>query len=174
MKKPETKMKIEWIEKYLADAERMILDGRIDDGLAVLDNLLYEEPGYASLHNHLGWACLYYKEDEARAELHLKAAIKFDETYAPPYIHLGALYIKQTRYSDAIACVEPGLTKVKDSHVGLYQTLAQAYEITKDWSNAIRAYKKAMMASVVGYESEMIMKSIKRCRKKRVELFFGL
>jgi tetratricopeptide (TPR) repeat protein len=172
--KLETKMKIEWIEKYLVQAEKMMLDDRLDDGLAVLENLLYEEPGYSSLHNHLGWAYLYYTENVSRAELHLKMAIKFDEAQAAPYVHLGALYIRQAKYNDAITCMQTALTKVKDNQVGLLQTLAQAYELSKDWNQAIKAYKKAMIVSVVSYESEIIMTSIKRCRKKRMALLFGL
>lgn len=167
-------MKIEWIESYLVEAERMITDERVNEGLSLLNNLLYLEPGYASLHNHLGWAYLYYTEHVAQAELHLKMAIKFDEAYAPPYLHLSTLYIKQAKYSDAISCAENGLARVKDDQLALLQNLAQAYELTRDWRRAIRSYKKALMGSVVSYESDMILTSIKRCRKKRVALFFGL
>ena len=167
-------MKLTWMEKYLDHAESMILDDRIDEGLALLDNLLYEEPGYGSLHNHLGWAYLYYSEDMARAELHLKMAVQFDETFAAPYLHMGALYIKQERYSDAIACSQAGLAKSKANHVGLLQNLAQAYELRKDWGLAIKAYKEALLASVVEYEVSSLMAGIKRCRKKRAVLFFGL
>ena len=81
-------MKLTWMEKYLADAEGMILEDRVDEGLTLLNNLLYEEPGYGRLHNYLGWAYFYYTYDMTRAELHLKMAIKFDESYVPPYIHL--------------------------------------------------------------------------------------
>ena len=154
----------------------MILDDRVDEGLPILNNLLYQEPGYGSLHNHLGWAYLNYTEDVARAELHLKMAVRFDETYTPPYLHLGTLYIRQTRYSDAIACSQAGLVKGKESgnRVGLLQNLAQAYELRKDWSLAIKAYKEAMLTSVVEWEVSNLVAGIKRCRKKRAVLFFGL
>jgi tetratricopeptide (TPR) repeat protein len=167
-------MKLNWIEKYLANAESMIIDDRIDEGLALLNNLLYDEPGYGSLHNHLGWAYLYYTEDATRAELHLKMAVKFDETYVPPYLHISTLYIRQARYSDAIAYSEAGLAKANGNHVGLLQNLAQAYEMRKDWRKAIRAYKKALSASVIDYEVSSLMAGVKRCRRKRIVLFFGL
>jgi tetratricopeptide (TPR) repeat protein len=167
-------MKLNWMEKYLTDAENMIIDDRVDEGLGLLNNLLYDEPGYGSLHNHLGWAYLYYTEDAARAELHLKMAVRFDETYAPPYLHLGALYIRQARYSDAIACSQAGLNKGNSNRVGLLQNLAQAYELRKDWRMAIKAYKEAMAVSVVDNEIHNLVAGIKRCRKKRAVLFFGL
>jgi hypothetical protein len=81
--------RIEWIEKYMTTAEQLITDSQVDQGLKVLDNLLYEEPGYGSLHNHIGWAYLYYTPDTAKAELHLKLSIRFEEAYTPAYLHLG-------------------------------------------------------------------------------------
>jgi len=42
-------MRLEWIEKYMKDAEILIYENQIDAGLKVLDGLLYEEPGYGSL-----------------------------------------------------------------------------------------------------------------------------
>src|SRR5687768_10839070 len=143
---------IYWLEKHLADAEQLFYDNRSEEALVILNNLLYDEPGYGSLHNHLGWAYLYYTEDATRAELHLKMAVKFDETYVPPYLHISTLYIRQARYSDAIAYSEAGLAKANGNHVGLLQNLAQAYEMRKDWRKAIRAYKKALSASVIDYE----------------------
>ncbi len=166
-------MKLNWIERYLAEAERMILDDRIDEGLSLLNNLLYVEPGYGSLHNHLGWAYLYYTEDLTRAELHLKMAVKFDETFGPAYLHLGDLYIKQARYSDAIACSQAGLAKAMGHRVGMLQNLAQAYELRKDWRLAIKTYKEALLVSVGEYEVSNLVAGIKRCRKKRAVLFFG-
>ena len=95
-------MRIEWMEKYMAEAESLIYESRIKEGLALLDNLLYDEPGYGSLHNHIGWAYLYYTADVEKAELHLKMAIWFDASYAAPYLHLCSLYIRTGRYAEAL------------------------------------------------------------------------
>jgi tetratricopeptide (TPR) repeat protein len=103
-----TMNRIEWIEKYMTTAEQLIYDDQVEQGMKVLDNLLYEEPGYGSLHNHIGWACMYYTHDNVKAELHLKLAIRFDEAYAPPYLHLGILYNRLGRYSEAIECMRVG------------------------------------------------------------------
>jgi hypothetical protein len=42
------------MEKYIAKAEQLLYNDRIDEGLGMLNDLLYERPGYGSLHNHLG------------------------------------------------------------------------------------------------------------------------
>ncbi|HZI23668.1 MAG TPA: hypothetical protein VFD46_01240 [Chryseolinea sp.] len=167
-------MKLTWMEKYLADAEETILDDRVEEGLNLLNNLLYEEPGYGRLHNYLGWAYFYYTDDTARAELHLKMAIKFDESYVPPYIHLSNLYLKHARYSDAINYSQLGLAKSKAKDISLFTNLAQGYELTKAWNLAIKAYKDALTMSVADYEVNNLLAGIKRCRKKRMALFFGL
>ena len=91
-------MKIEWLEKYMADAEQLIYNNRVGEGLELLNALLYDEPGYGSLHNHIGWAYLYYTTDLAQAELHLKMALTFDTAFAPPYLHLGTLYLRSGKY----------------------------------------------------------------------------
>lgn len=164
---------INWIEKYLNDAEQMFYNNQIEEGLAVLNNLLYDEPGYGNLHNHLGWAYLYYTADTKRAELHLKLAIRFNEAFAPPYQHLGALYTKAGNYTEALACLEKGVTKNQANKVAMLQNIAHVYELQAKWAEAIKVYKKAMLASVVDQEINNLKAGIKRCRRKRVTLLFS-
>ena len=166
--------RIEWMEKYMVDAEQMIYNNQVDEGLRVLNNLLYDEPGYGSLHNHIGWAYMYYTSDAARAELHLKMAIKFDVEFAPPYLHLGSLYNRLGRYAEAIEWLQKGLTKKQANRVAILQSMAYAYELRCEYRQAIKAYKEAAMASVVDVEINNLMSGIKRCRRKRLAFFFTL
>lgn len=165
-------MRIEWMEQYMADAERLILDNKVNEGLVLLNNLLYDEPGYGSLHNHLGWAYLYYTQDEARAELHLKAAFTFDAEYAPPYLHLGTLYLRKGRLSEALFVLEKGVTKTNANRIAFFECIGQAYELRCEYGKAIKAYKEAVKASVMSFEMNTLMEGIKRCRRKRVAFFF--
>jgi len=165
------RMRIEWMEKYMADAERLIYENRVEEGLGLLNNLLYDEPGYGSLHNHLGWAYMYYTADIAKAELHLKMAMAFDSDLAPPYLHLGALYMRNAKYGDALAILEAGLIKPNANRVVLLENIAHAYELRCEYGKAIKAYKDAAKASVVSGEINNLMEGIKRCRKKRVAFF---
>lgn len=166
-------VQIEWMEKYLTEAEQLMYSNQVKEGLELLNSLLYDEPGYSSLHNHMGWAYLYYTSDTARAELHLKMAIRFEEAFAPPYLHLGVLYIRLGRYSEAIAFLEKGLTKHQPNKVALLQHLAQVYELRGEWNKAIKAYKAAMLASVAEHEVANLRMNIYRCRKKRAMLFLS-
>lgn len=163
---------IEWIEKHMAMAEQLIYDNQVEQGLKVLDTLLYEEPGNASMHNHIGWAYMYYTPDTAKAELHLKLSIKFDAAYAPAYLHLGVLYNRLGRYGEAIECMRIGMTKPNANKYVLMSTIAQAYELRGDLRAAIKAYKEAMVTSVAEHEVSYLLEGVKRCRRKRMALLF--
>lgn len=164
-------MELEWMEHYLANAEQMMYNNQVKEGLELMDSLLYEEPGYGLLHNYLGWAYFYYTSDTAKAELHLKMAMKFDAEYAPPYLHMGNLYVKAGRYTDALQYLQLGLTKRNANKVSFLDNIAQVYELKKEFSKAIKYYKEAM-ASTVGFETAQLSEGIRRCQKKRWVMMF--
>lgn len=157
----------------MANAEQMIYQNQVDEGLHLLNGLLYDEPGYANLHNYLGWAYMYYTPDVSRAELHLKMAMQFAINYAPPYLHMGTLLNRLGKYSEAIAYFESGLTKPEANRVALLEGMAMAYELKSEYAQAVRTYKDAARASAVQHEVDRLMQSAKRCRKKRLALFFS-
>ena len=165
-------MRIEWMEKYMADAERLIYSNQIEEGLLMLNDLLYDEPGYGSLHNHIGWAYMYYTQDVEKAERHLKLAIYFDASFAAPYLHLGNLYIRLGRYSEVVTSLEAGLTKETANRAAFLEGIAQAYEGKREYVKAIKAYKDAY-ASAVGFDNANLTAGIARCRKKRWVMMFS-
>jgi tetratricopeptide (TPR) repeat protein len=165
-------MRIEWIEKYMTEAETLIHNNQVENGLELLKNLLYEEPGYGSLHNHIGWAYMYYTADTEKAELHLKLAIHFDADFMAPYLHLGNLYVRMGRNTEALAVFEKGLTKKNANRVAFLEGIAHAYELKQEYAKAIKSYKAALV-STVGFESANLAEGIKRCRKKRWVMMFN-
>jgi tetratricopeptide (TPR) repeat protein len=165
-------MKIEWIEKYLTEAEELIVNNEVEHGIAILTNLLYSEPGYSDLHNYLGWAYLYYGVDSKRAELHLRMAMHFNAEFHAPYLHMATLCMRAQRYGDAIKYAEQGLTKPMANKVALYEMIGNAYESNREFSKAIKAYKAASMNSMATHEVNGLSEGIKRCWKKRVTLMF--
>lgn len=164
-------MNMEWVNQYMADAERLIMENRVDEGLAILHGLLYEEPGYASLHNHMGWAQLYFRNDTNQAELHFRAAIGFDPSFAPPYLHLGNLYNRMGLYTKAREHFERGLACEGANRPALFEGMALTWEMQRAFGRAIRCYKEAIAASA-GSEFNQLRESIKRCRTKRWVLLF--
>ena len=165
-------MRIEWMEKYMADAERLIYSNQIEDGLSMLTELLYDEPGYGSLHNHIGWAYMYYTADVEKAERHLKLAIYFDPSFAAPFLHLGNLYIRMGRYAEALSTLKSGMTKQNANRIAFLEGIAHVHELRRDYAEAIKTYKEAL-ASTVGLETANFTEGIKRCRKKRWVMMFN-
>ena len=163
-----------WIENYMANAEQMIYDGRVDEGLSILNNLLYEEPGYGRLHNFIGWAYMYYAKDARQAEMHFAMSIRFAPDYAPAYLHMGTLLSNAGRYAEAIEYFGKGLSKADAIRAALLEGMAHAYELQGDYRQAIRAYKDAATASVVDFEVDRMLKGASRCRRKRFALLFSL
>jgi tetratricopeptide (TPR) repeat protein len=159
-------MRIEWMEKEMKEAEQLISNQCVAEGMRLLSALLYEEPGYGSLHNHLGWAHLYFTADVVRAEEHLKLAIKFEPGFAAPYLHLGALYIRTRQYDLALAILTLGLALPSANRVAMLESIGQVYELKREYGNAIKTYKEAL-ASTVGAEVTGLTAGIQRCRKKR-------
>jgi tetratricopeptide (TPR) repeat protein len=162
-----TDMKIEWLEKHMVEAEKLIVANEVQEGLNILNGLLYEEPGYGSLHNHLGWAHLYFTGNLQMAERHLQVAIKFNAEFAAPYVHLGALYMKQNRFADAAAIFERGLQLDAADKFVMLDGLARAQESVQNYKAAIKSYREAALASLNDAEIKNLTESIRRCRKKK-------
>jgi tetratricopeptide (TPR) repeat protein len=162
-----------WIERELVNAERMIMEGRVEEGLRMLNNLLYEEPGYGPLHNYLGWAYMYHANDARMAEMHFSVAMRFAPEYAPPYLHMGNLLNREGRYAEAIRYFSAGMTCPNAVRISLLEGIAEAHEMRGEYRDAIRAYKEAAATSVIDFEVERLLKSAGRCRKKRMAMLFS-
>jgi tetratricopeptide (TPR) repeat protein len=77
--------KIKWIDEYIEEAKRLVYDEGHEPALKLLNNILFEEPGYAKLHHTLGCVYFYHAEDLKKAEQHFRLAIRFDPEFAEPY-----------------------------------------------------------------------------------------
>jgi tetratricopeptide (TPR) repeat protein len=166
------KMKIDWMEKYLTEAEGLIYNNQIEQGLEILNDLLYDEPGYGRLHNHIGWAYMYYTSDIAKAELHLTMAIRFNEAHAAPYLHMGNLCLRTERYGEALEYLSKGITKENANKIAFLESTAHVYEMKREYTKAIKAYKEATLVSMAGFEINNLAEAIKRCQKKRLVHYF--
>ena len=165
-------MRIDWMEKYLNESEQLIYNNQVNDGIALLQNLLYDEPGYGYLHNQLGWAYLYYTADIVQAELHLKMAIRFDGEFQAPFIHMGNLMIRCNRYAEALDYLKQGIEKPSANRVVFLEAMGQAWELHGDFGQAMKAYREAMMASLTDHEVTNMTNHLARCRKKRWASFW--
>jgi tetratricopeptide (TPR) repeat protein len=159
--------KIKWIEDYIEEALKLIWLEGYEPALKILQRLLYEEPGYARLHNTLGVIFFNHAEDLKNAEIHFRMAIKFDKKLAEPYWHLGALLQQEERWDEAIEICSLGLKAKKSNKSGLLSSVGQAYELKKKYRQAISHYKEALSHSAELWDCRVLEENIKRCKRKR-------
>jgi len=81
------------------------------------------------------------------------------------------LYVRLGRYDEAISILEKGLKVPGANRLGMYEYIGQAYELKRDYTKAVRAYKEALV-STAGAETYNVTEGIKRCRKKRWVMMF--
>ena len=159
--------KIKWIEGYLEEALRLAYEEGHEPALKLLRKLLFDEPGYARLHNAIGVICLIFADDMKMAELHFRTAIKFSPEFAEPYWYLGKLLREEDRLDEAIAICIKGLSAKQSDKSGLLASVGQAYELKKKYNKAIRHYKDALGHSAELWNCRVLEESIKRCRRKQ-------
>ncbi len=156
-----------YLEEVILDAEKAIGEGEYIEGRNMLESILQYEPGYAKVHNLLGWLYLYYLSDDARAEMHLKLAAKFDPFYKPPYLHLTDLYLRNENYHK----LEEFILKAKEvkgiSKYLVYERLGIVEEARGNFSKAIENYRNAIFHSMDNYDIDEMKSNIKRCKFKK-------
>ncbi|WP_339792176.1 hypothetical protein [uncultured Imperialibacter sp.] len=157
-----------YLEKVITQAENMIWDGDHFEGKDMLENVLTYEPGYAKVHNLLGWLHLYYIEDDELAEKHLKLAVKFEPNWKVPYIHLTTLYMRNENF-DKLGEVMMKAREIEGiSKALVFERLAMVEEAKRRYTAAIRLYKTAIFHSMDNDAIEEMRSNIKRCRFKRL------
>ena len=165
-------MYVEYIENLLEEADRAIEVREYHMAERLLKGALYDEPGYAKLHNHLGWLYQYHIVNQDQAELHFKYAIRFDPKFDAPYIHLSNLYIDSRRYSDLRNVMETALQYEGVNKSLIYENYAKTYEASGEFSKAIKYYKMAFYETIDSYDADEMKASIKRCKYKRFKKIF--
>ncbi len=102
----------------------------------VISDMLYATPNYPL--SNLGWA-YYNKKEYPLAETYYKKALQIQPNLLVAISGLGQTYMAMGKYSEA---VETFKNSVKYGHrvPQFHLQLARAYELSKDYDNALRAY----------------------------------
>ncbi|MDX1630046.1 MAG: hypothetical protein R3345_15160, partial [Fulvivirga sp.] len=132
----------------------------------------FDEPGYARLHNNLGWLYQYYMENDQQAALHLKYAIKFDPKLEAAYYNLADLYKKHDKYKELVVFMQKALNKTGACERVIYEILGEVHEAQCEFSMALKYYKRALYKTTDSYDAGEIRRGIKRCKYKRLKRIF--
>jgi tetratricopeptide (TPR) repeat protein len=159
--------KIKWNDEYIEEANRLVYNEEHEQALKILNNILFEEPGYARLHHTIGCIYFYQAEETKKAEQHFRLAIRFDPEFAEPYGDLGQLLSDDERLDEAIHIYTQGMNAKKANKTQLLSSTAKAYELKKKYTKAIKHYKEALGHSAELWNCLTLEESIKRCKRKQ-------
>ena len=145
----------ESIEHVIALAEDAIMEGDHTNGRHILENVLFDEPGYPKVHASLGWMYHYYVQNESMAERHYQLAIHFDKDYEYPYNGLTDLYRSNQNFDGLENLMTKALESEKIEKDFVFGTLGNVYERKGDFNKAIEFYCKIeSRLSIIASNSE--------------------
>ena len=126
-------------KKELADARALIQAGKIDEGIALLKELLLRQPALPGVAHELG-AAYYKKSDFAQAASHLKRAVEEDPDNNEAIQLLGLSYYRIGRPTEAIPLLERVHLWFPAANVDASYVLGICYIQTKDYARAQKAF----------------------------------
>ena len=105
-------------------------------------------PRNGDLYNNLCWVYISQGKKLKKAESLIMRAMELNPEHQGYYLDtLGAIYLKERRYRDAIKALEAAISFFDDTQLELlgevYRNLGLAYEGTGERSKAEEAFKKA-------------------------------
>jgi Tfp pilus assembly protein PilF len=157
----------ESIEYVITLAEDAVYDGDYNQASRLLNNALYDEPGYAKLHYTLAWMYHYYQFNEPKAVRHYELTFYFDPTCEYAFRQLVELLMDKKRYE----AVKAQLTKAENAGYiekdFIYEGLGHLAEKLADYRSAIGYYRRALMHSMDNGASKELKQNIKRTKFKK-------
>jgi tetratricopeptide (TPR) repeat protein len=132
-------------EKSTPEVDRAIASIKANDfksAKGALEQALAKNPKNGTASYYLG-VSLENLGDKPGAEQKYKDAIAFSPDLADAYVNLGALYLDQSKWDDAIAISQKGLAKRSDDPA-LHANLAVALQGKGDKEGAAVEYEKAV------------------------------
>jgi tetratricopeptide (TPR) repeat protein len=134
------------IEEVIDKAQRLLLEGKPEMSLAVLDNLGPEGLKYATVRNKKG-VCLVSLNKMAEAEVEFRAAIAIDREYSPAYTNLGNIFKERGDNQRAIELYERAI-QADPTYPNAHHNLGVLYNSEKRFDKGIPLIKTATQLSM--------------------------
>ncbi len=159
-------MEEHYLDSEFERADDLISQDLIEEGKALLNSILEEDPKYGKAHNHLGWICKTKENNPQQAENHYKHALELTPEYGATYMNYAYLLSEQKRYNELEQLLQraESITDVNKSN--LAREWGYLYEDTKQYEKAIEKYKEYAFTLYDNNLIEKAKESIIRCRQK--------
>ena len=156
----------DYLESEFQRADELIAQDLIEEGKAVLNSIIEEDPSYGKAHNHLGWICKGKENNPRMAENHYKMALEMAPEYGATYMNYAYLLSEEKRYYELEQLLLKG-EQIDDINKGnLAREWAYLFEDTKQFEKAIEKYKEYAMSLYDTAQIEKAKEGILRCRQK--------
>lgn len=156
-------------EKYLQALEELWY-GESPRALQLLNEIIANDPLYARAHYQLGK--LYHDNigDYRAAGYHFKTCVELEPRFPDVYEHYLRLLVflsmeKQFRLVSEKAFRVPGV-----NHASVYNLIGLFAEKNKEWTDALAAYRNALLEATGKDEKDNIQESIQRVKEKKSQV----
>ncbi|MCP4403861.1 MAG: tetratricopeptide repeat protein [bacterium] len=127
-------------EELLKSGIRCVRQGKLDEGIAALEQAVASAPRKAEAHFNLGIAYTL-QEFHASAVRSYQKAIELDPQYGKAFFNLGTLFLKQGHVKEAIDKLERAVRFLKDPMKALWN-LYEAYRSSELFSKALSTLER--------------------------------
>ena len=158
-------MQTDFEELYL-QSEQAIKDGYLIRAKGLIEHMLMEDPRSAIAHNSMGWFYRVQFEDYEKAELHYKAAIRFNPDYPHAYWNYANLLMDLERFEELQKLMDKAMKLASLNKSMIMSQLGEMRELQGEFEEAIALYKSAIRRSVKNDQIELLWDSIDRCEEK--------
>jgi len=160
------------LDNYILNAESAFERQDWLEGESYLLEALVEEPCFGKAHNHLGWLYLNHLRDLEKAERHLNLAMKYSPKYSAVYIHMTHFLFEAKRFDEQLKLLEMAKTIPGIDFAFIYNEFGRIEEVRGKSRKAVRHYKAALRCSMSDHEMQIIKSNLRRCRAKRLIIFW--
>lgn len=154
-------------EELLDNADLLIKEGKINDAIEVLNDILADDPLFGKAHNHLGYIYETKIRDYTKAEEHYKICLKTNPEYGAVYYNAAILFSTLKKYDELKALLKKAETVPGINLSTINNEWGIMYEALGDFDNAIEHYKKVVTSTFDNKTLDIAMESVKRCEKKK-------
>src|ERR1700753_3318011 len=97
------------LESMFQEADRLLNEKAMAEGLNMLKSILQEEPTFGKAYNHIGWIYETQYKDYATAEANYKKALEYTPEYQATYYNYAVVLSVLQRWDDLTKLLNKGL-----------------------------------------------------------------
>jgi tetratricopeptide (TPR) repeat protein len=154
-------------EELLDNADLLIKEGKFNDAINVLNDILSDDPLFGKAHNHLGYIYETKIRDYTKAEEHYKICLKTNPDYAAVYYNAAILFSTLKKTDELKALLSKAETVPGINRATINNEWAIMYESEGDLDKAIEYYRKVVTQTYDNKTLDIAMESVRRCEKKK-------